>query len=79
MKRKQQYYYGYNNYNKKIKYLADKNIITKDGIFNIVSGHCPKQKNIMKMFLKSYKDIQFKLITNINFDVNLDNLIIIDK
>ncbi len=39
----QTYYYPIENINKKLKYIIDKNIITKEGNFNIVSGHDPEK------------------------------------
>ena len=57
----QTYYYSVDNFNSKIKYLIDKNIITKDGNFNIVSAHDPKKTEIYLSSLKNkYPNIKIE-------------------
>lgn len=46
----QTYYYSTNDFNPKIKYLIQQNVITKEGKFNIVSGH---NTDKTEMYLKS--------------------------
>lgn len=61
----QTYYYPIDNINSKIKYLIDKNIITKDGNFNIVSGHDPKKTEIYLSCLKNkYPNIKIERLVN---------------
>tara|TARA_B100000925_G_scaffold286547_1_gene264460 strand:- start:1899 stop:2531 length:633 start_codon:yes stop_codon:yes gene_type:complete len=61
----QTYYYPVVNFNSKIKYLIDKNIITKDGNFNIVSGHDPKKTEIYLSSLKNkYPNIKIERLVN---------------
>ena len=55
------YYYETKDYNKKIKYLIDSNIITKDGVYNQISGHDPLKTK------KYYEDV-FKKNTNIKYE-----------
>ena len=66
-------YYETNDYNKKINYLIGLNIITKDGIYNQISGTTPlKQKNTGRCFKKcKYK---FELITQLKFNDKYNNL-----
>tara|TARA_Y100000590_G_C15665896_1_gene994417 strand:- start:1000 stop:1674 length:675 start_codon:yes stop_codon:yes gene_type:complete len=79
-KGEQVYYYKPEEYNKNIKYLINKNIITKNGVFNIQSLHdSNKTQQFYEDIFKKYENIKFELITNIKFNLNLDNLIIIDK
>ena len=71
----QTYYYEPKEYNDKIKYLIDKNIISSNGIFNINSGHDTKITEEFLIFLfKKNKDITFNLITNINFKEDISNV-----
>lgn len=49
----QTYYYPIDNINTKLKYLMGLNIITKEGNFNIVSGHDPEKTEIYLSSLKN--------------------------
>ena len=51
-KNEQMYYYPIDSINKKLKYLIEKNIITKEGNLNIVSGHNPQKTEIYLSSLK---------------------------
>ena len=57
----QTYYYPIENINKNLKYLIEKNIITKEGNFNITSGHNPKKTEFYLSSLKNkYPKIKIK-------------------
>ncbi len=72
------YYYETKDYNKKIKYLIDLNIITKDGVYNQISGHDPlKTKKYYEDVFKKNVNIKFELITQLEFDDKYCNLTII--
>ena len=72
------YYYETKDYNKKIKYLIDSNIITKDGVYNQISGHDPlKTKKYYEDVFKKNTNIKFELITQLEFDDKYCNLTII--
>ena len=72
------YYYETKDYNKKIKYLIDSNIITKDGVYNQISGHDPlKTKKYYEDVFKKNVNIKFELITQLEFDDKYCNLTII--
>jgi len=61
----QTYYYPIDNINSKIKYLINKNIITNDGNFNIVSGHNPEKTEIYLSSLKNkYPNISIGRLFN---------------
>lgn len=60
-KGKQTYYYKPDEYNSKIKYLLQNNIISKDGKFMIKSGHDPE---------KTMKYIDY-IIKNTNIEIKL--------
>ena len=42
----QTYYYKTSEYNNKLNYLFEKNIVKSDGIFNIINGHDPDKTKI---------------------------------
>ena len=70
-KGEQTYYYKPEDYNDKIKYILNNRTILSNGIFNIISGHCPiKTKKYYEDVILNNKDITFKLITNIDFNLN---------
>lgn len=72
------YYYETKDYNKKIKYLIDSNIITKDGVYNQISGHDPlKTKKYYEDVFKKNVNIKFELITQLEFKDKYCNLTII--
>lgn len=57
----QTYYYPIDNINTKLKYLTGLNIITKEGNFNIVSGHDPEKTEIYLSSLKNkYPNIKIE-------------------
>lgn len=57
----QTYYYPIENINTKIKYLIGLNTITKEGNFNIVSGHDPEKTEIYLSSLKNkYPNIKLE-------------------
>jgi len=57
----QTYYYSIETINKKLKYLIEKNIITKEGNFNIVSGHSPEKTEVYLSSLKNkYPNIKIE-------------------
>ena len=57
----QTYYYPIDNINTKLKYLVGQNIITKEGNFNIVSGHDPEKTEIYLSSLKNkYPNIKIE-------------------
>jgi hypothetical protein len=57
----QTYYYPIKNINEKLKYLMGLNIITKEGNFNIVSGHDPEKTEIYLSSLKNkYPNIKIE-------------------
>jgi hypothetical protein len=57
----QTYYYPIENINEKLKYLTGLNIITKEGNFNIVSGHDPGKTEIYLSSLKNkYPNIKIE-------------------
>ena len=57
----QTYYYPIDNINTKLKYLMGQNIITKEGNFNIVSGHDPEKTEIYLSSLKNkYPNIKIE-------------------
>ena len=79
-KGEQQYYYKPNEYNNKIKYILNDKIVKKNGIYNQISGHCPiKSKKYYEDVFKNNSNIEFKLISNINFNLKLNNFILFDK
>lgn len=49
----QTYYYSIEDINTKLKYIIGQNIITKEGNFNIVSGHNPEKTEIYLSSLKN--------------------------
>ena len=60
----QTYYYPIDNINTKLKYLVGQNIITKEGNFNIVSGHDPEKTEIYLSLLKNkYPNIKLERLT----------------
>ena len=78
-KGEQTYYYKPQYYNKKLKIYLGTNY-TIDGKFNIISLHDPnKTKLYYEDVFKKNQHIEFKVITNMTFDLQLDNLTIIDK
>jgi hypothetical protein len=57
----QTYYYPIDNINTKLKYLMGQNTITKEGTFNIVSGHDPEKTEIYLSSLKNkYPNIKLE-------------------
>ena len=57
----QTYYYSIEDINTKLKYIIGHNIITKEGIFNIVSGHNPEKTEIYLSSLKNkYPNIKLE-------------------
>uniref|UniRef100_A0AB39JFT7 Uncharacterized protein n=1 Tax=Florenciella sp. virus SA2 TaxID=3240092 RepID=A0AB39JFT7_9VIRU len=57
----QTYYFPIENINTNLKYLIGKNIITKEGNFNIISGHNPEKTEIYLSSLKNkYPNIKIK-------------------
>ena len=63
----QTYYYKTSEYNNKLNYLFEKNIVKSDGIFNIINGHDPDKTKIFYEYLFSNNsNINFKLITNMD-------------
>lgn len=57
----QTYYYPIENINTKLKYIIRENIITKEGNFNIVSGHNPEKTEIYLSSLKNkYPNIKLE-------------------
>jgi hypothetical protein len=57
----QTYYYPIDNINTKLNYLMRQNIITKEGNFNIVSGHNPEKTEIYLSSLKNkYPNIKLE-------------------
>jgi hypothetical protein len=72
------YYYPTKDYNDKIKYIVNRNDITKEGIQNVVSGHdSDKTQQYYESVFTDYSHIQFDIITNMNIQLQLDNLTII--
>ena len=54
----QKYYYKPIAYNKKIKYLIDKNVVTKEGLYNQICLHCPiKTKIYLQDVFKNNQNI----------------------
>ena len=75
-KGEQIYYYKPNEYNDKIKYLINQNIITQNGIFNIDSLHdTNKTEQYYNFVFYNYKNIKFELISNINLEYDMSNCI----
>ncbi len=75
---KQMYYYQVNEMNDKMKYLIHNNTITKNGELNIISGHCPiKTEQYLYDIIKKYNDINFKIISDMEFKYNNVNLEVI--
>jgi hypothetical protein len=57
----QTYYYSIEDINTKLKYIIGHNIITKEGNFNIVSGHNPEKTEIYLSSLKNkYPNIKLE-------------------
>jgi hypothetical protein len=57
----QVYYYPINDINKSLNYLIGKNIITKEGNFNIISSHNPeKTENYLNSLHDKYQNIKIK-------------------
>lgn len=78
------YYYKPSEYNNKIKYLINnalhenEYIITKDGTFNIESGHSPSlTMKFYNYIFKNNKNIKFKIISNNKNYCTLDNVILV--
>ncbi len=77
-KNKQMYYYEVNEMNDKMKYLINNNTIAKNGELNIISGHSPaKTEQYLYDIIKTYSDINFKIISDIEFKYNNVNLEVI--
>ena len=76
-KGEQTYYYPPKLLNNKMKYLIPFNIITKEGIYNQICLHDPKlTKQYYEYVFTNYKNIQFECITNIIFQLNVNNLLL---
>ena len=71
----QKYYYQPKHYNNKIFYLINQNVVTKKGIYNQISLHSPIQtKKYYEHVFSHYSNIQFNCISNINFDLDYNNV-----
>lgn len=70
------YYYNPDLYNPKLTYLLG-NQITKEGIYNQISAHCPeKTLQYYLHIIQNNKNIQYTFITNLLLP-NIDNLKVI--
>ena len=71
----QTYYYKPEEYNNSIKYLLKNNTIKQNGEYNIVSGHDPeKTKKYLESVYLDYPNINFELITNMEFKNDFNNV-----
>jgi hypothetical protein len=77
-KGEQMYYFKPQDYNNNMKYLLDDKVLKKDGTFNIISGHDPdKTFNYLNNIIDDNKNIEFTMITNLNFEKQYNNLNVI--
>ena len=70
----QKYYYQPKHYNNFDLYLINQNVITKEGIYNQICGHCPIQtKKYYEYVFSHYSNIQFNVFTNMSFSMTPAN------